>query len=118
MDRRVRAVIAMMTNSLHRNVSLTEMAKTVRLSTSHLRRLFKSETGQSVLTYLNDLRLQRACALLETTFLSVKEIAARVGRSPNYLITNFKKAHGVTPAQFAARYRKAARRGNKRERNG
>jgi transcriptional regulator GlxA family with amidase domain len=102
----VRAVIALMNANLHRKLNLCEMAMAVGLSTSHLRRLFKAQTGKPVATYLKDLRLQRSRDLLETTFLSVKQIAARVGQSANHFATDFKKVHGVTPSRFAVRYRR------------
>src|SRR5260370_27607174 len=109
MDERVRAVINEMNANLDQPLSVRGLASSVNLSTPHLRRLFKSETGESITAYHKDLRLQRACELLETTFLSVKEIAARVGQSANHFITDFKKKHRVTPALFAARYRRADR---------
>lgn len=106
----MRKIIALMNANMQRQLSVRELAQSVNLSTAHLRRLFKSETGKPVTTYLKDLRLQYSQDLLETTFLSVKEIAASIGQSANHFITDFKKFHGVTPSQFAARYRRADRR--------
>ena len=105
-DQRVRTVIDLMDTGLRRKLTLRETAMAVGLSSSHLRRLFKAQTGKPVATYLKDLRLQHSRELLETTFLSVKQIAARVGQSANHFVTDFKKVHGVTPARFAARYRR------------
>ena len=84
MDERVRTVIDLMHASLNQKLTLCEMAMAVGLSTSHLRRLFKAQTGKPVATYLKDLRLQHSRDLLETTFLSVKQIAASVGQSANH----------------------------------
>ena len=109
MDQRVRSIIALINANIQRQLSVRELARSVNLSTSHLRRLFKSETGKPITTYLKDLRLQHSRDLLETTFLSVKEIAARIGQSANHFITDFKKVHGVTPSQFADRYRRTDR---------
>ena len=105
MDPRIRTVVALMNANLNRKLTLCEMAKTVGLSGSHLARLFKAQTGKSVVNYLKDLRLEHSQHLLETTFLSVKQVAARVGQSTTHFVTDFKKVHGVTPARFAARYR-------------
>jgi two-component system, response regulator YesN len=109
MDQRVRNIIAFMNANIQRRLSVRELARSVNLSIPHLRRLFKSETGKPITTYLKDLRLQHSRDLLETTFLSVKEIAASVGQSANHFITDFKKLHGVTPSQFGARYRRGNR---------
>ena len=76
MDQRVHAAIDFMNSNIHRKLTAIEVAQTVRLSPPHLRELFKSETGQSLTAYRKRLQLERAKHLLETTFLSVKEIAA------------------------------------------
>jgi transcriptional regulator GlxA family with amidase domain len=79
MDQRVRAAVAFMNANLHRKLSAIEIAQSVRLSPAHLRALFKSETGTSPTTYRRELQMERARHLLETTFMSVKEVAACVG---------------------------------------
>ena len=106
MDQRVRAVIALMKTNLDRKLTINEMAAAVSLSPSHLAHLFKQQTGKSVIMYLRELRLQHAKTLLETSFLRVKQIAASIGQSGNHFASDFRKVHGVTPSQFAARYRR------------
>jgi transcriptional regulator GlxA family with amidase domain len=109
MDPRVRGVIALMTNHLNRNVSLTETANAVHLSPSHLRQLFKRETGVPIARYGRKLRLAEARKLLRTTFLSVKEVAASVGIAGlSHFVRDFEKTYGTTPGRYAARYRKAS----------
>ena len=107
MDPRVRAAINFMNTNLERGHTSIEIAKAVRLSPTHLRRLFKSETGQSILEYRKQLQLERATHLLETTFSSVKEIAAIVGLNEvSHFARDFKKAYGLRPSEYAQRHRK------------
>ena len=108
MDRRVRAAIAFMSANLHRELSVNEMAKVVHLSPSHLAYVFRKETGKSAFRYLLDLRIERGRELLETTLLSVKQIAGRVGQSSNHFSVNFKRRYKFTPGALAARYRRTA----------
>jgi transcriptional regulator GlxA family with amidase domain len=109
MDQRVQAAIAFMKTNLHGKITPLEIAQSVRLSPAHLRELFKGETGTSITRYRRELRLERAKHLLETTFLSVKEVAASVGlTSVGHFVTDFKKAYGTTPSQYAERHRKAS----------
>jgi AraC family transcriptional regulator len=109
MDQRVRNIIAFMNANIESQLSVRELAKVVHLSPSHFRRLFREQTGKPITRYLRDLRLQHSRHLLETTYLSVKEIATSVGlTSISHFVAQFKKAHGVTPSRFAARYRKTA----------
>lgn len=108
MDDRVRAVIALMNRNLDRPLRLAEMATAVHLSPSHLRQVFKTETGASLGRYFRELRMQRAKELFETTFLSVKEVAARVGITcVSHFVRDFEKAFGMTPTRYVATHRKA-----------
>jgi len=110
MDQRVRAAIAFMNANLHRKLTPIEIAESVHLSVARVRQLFKTETGTSLARYLRNLRLKQAKHLFETTFLSVKEVAARIGITGiNYFIREFKKMYRVTPARYATRYRKVTR---------
>ena len=110
MDKRVAKVIELMRESSDGKMSPEELAQAVNLSPSRLHELFKCETGTSPVKYLKALRLEHARALLESTFLSVKEIRARVGEGDeSHFTRDFKRAFGVTPTQYRAR-RNGARR--------
>jgi transcriptional regulator GlxA family with amidase domain len=106
MDPRVDAVIALMKTNFHRKLTPIEIAESVRLSPSRLRELFKDQTGTSLARYHRELRLERAKHLLETTFLSVKEVAAGVGiDGVSHFVRDFKKANGMTPTEYAECHR-------------
>jgi AraC family transcriptional regulator, arabinose operon regulatory protein len=101
MDRRVQKVILLMEEDIRKSLTLDEWAQVVNLSPSHLYHLFKSETGETPNRYLKTLRLKRAKELLETTFLSVKEIVAVTGiNDGSYFMRDFKKQYTMTPSQY------------------
>jgi transcriptional regulator GlxA family with amidase domain len=111
MDERVRVAIEFMTANLDRKLAPAEIAESVRLSPTHLRRLFKSQTGRSLTAYRKQLQQQRARQLLETTFLSIKEIAAAVRiTSVSHFVRDFKKSYGVTPSEYAKQHRRVGGR--------
>jgi transcriptional regulator GlxA family with amidase domain len=76
MEHRVRQVIALAEESLHRGWSPAKLAALVNLSPSRLHQLFKDGTGVPPARYLRQLRMSRARELLETTHLSVKQVMA------------------------------------------
>lgn len=59
--------------------SVRELARQVRLSPTHLQRLFKQETGANISDLLAESRLRNAALLLATTDLEIKEIAYLAG---------------------------------------
>jgi transcriptional regulator GlxA family with amidase domain len=100
-NRRVRAVIDFMNANIHRRIPMTELAEVVNLSTSHLSRLFKSETGVPPGEYLSRLRMEKARHLLATSFLSIKQIMATVGyNSKGHFVRHFRKAFGLAPSKY------------------
>lgn len=100
-DRRVQIIIGSMKANLQREMVLSEVARLVNLSPSRLQHLFKAETGTSLTQYLKSLRLERARELLETTFLSVKQVMITAGlKNKSHFVKDFKKAYGMTPTQY------------------
>jgi transcriptional regulator GlxA family with amidase domain len=85
-------------------LSLGSAASHVRTSPFHLCRLLRARTGVGFAYHVRAVRIRTARILLETTLLSVKEIAAAVGYShTNDLDRNFVAICGVTPTMYRAR---------------
>ena len=101
MEHRVRKVIALAEEFLHKGWSPAKLAALVNLSPSRLHQLFKAETGVPPARYLRQLRMRRAKELLETTHLSVKQVMAGVGLTDeSHFVRDFKKSCGLTPARY------------------
>ncbi|MEK6410396.1 MAG: helix-turn-helix domain-containing protein [Acidobacteriota bacterium] len=101
---RIQTVIDFMNTNLERKMSLSELAKVVNLSPSHLSRLFKNETKLSPGEYLIRLRLEKARHLLATSFLSIKQIMALVGYGNRKgFVGHFKRYFDLTPSKYRKR---------------
>ena len=104
MDQRVQTVMRLMEENLRAEWPLGRLAEAVRLSPSRLHQLFRDETGTSPARHLKSLRLAEARRLLETTFLSVKEIRSTVGMDDeSHFTRDFRRAYGCTPTEFRKR---------------
>ena len=56
--------------------------------------------------YLRLLRMERAKDLLESSFLSVKEIAFQVGlNDESHFVRDFKSTYGFSPALYRSQYK-------------
>lgn len=78
-----------------------EIAAGVKRSPNYVRKVFKEATGQTILEYLTEVRMNKAAELLRTTHLKVKEVSVRVGyENISYFTQLFSKRFGVTPNEY------------------
>jgi AraC family transcriptional regulator len=81
------------------DIDLAAISRQACLSPYHFHRTFTQAFGQTPHQYLTTLRLARARRLLETTRLTVTEVAAAVGfESPASFSTLFRRTVGVPPS--------------------
>ena len=82
-------------------VNIGELANELAISPAYLARAFKSRYGIGPLQYRQDLRLSAAARLLQSSSLSCKEIAARLGFADVQTFTKaFTRHHGTSPGRM------------------
>ncbi|MBN3764029.1 GlxA family transcriptional regulator [Burkholderia sp. Ac-20365] len=100
---RVKRAVHLMQQHIGRPLSLDELAERVDMSARHLQRLFKSQTGDSPLTYARRMRLKTAAWFLTSSERTVAEIAATCGFSDaSHLGREFRKEFGLAPNTYRA----------------
>lgn len=84
-------------------ISLDQIAENMYLSPFYISRIFKSETGNTPIHYLIDIRLERARDILEKGQCnSIQEVASMVGYEDAYHFSKlFKKKYHVPPSKVA-----------------
>lgn len=85
---------------LHISEPLTrqELARQAHFSESHLLRLFRKHTGMSISQYITQRRINLAHMLLQTTDMSVTQVAEAVGyTSYSHFCARFKEQKGMLP---------------------
>lgn len=89
------------------DISLRDAAKYVSFNASYLSRVFKEETGQNFVGYLNEYRINRAIEILTCGAgrkQPLGEVAGMVGfNSYNHFLSLFKKIAGCSPETYRSR---------------
>ena len=87
-------------------VNLDILSEKYFYSKSYISRMFLKNTGKNFNKLLMDIRLRRACAMLDDTDMPAEKIAHLLGyESAQYFHRLFKKSMGVTPGEYKNRNR-------------
>jgi two-component system response regulator YesN len=88
-------------NYSDKDISLHSVAKEVNFSPNHFSTVFSQEMGETFISYVTRLRLERAKLLLKTTKMRTSDIGYEVGyNDTQYFSYVFKKNTGMTPKDF------------------
>lgn len=83
------------------DLSVKTLCRLFGLSRSGLYRIAKEHFGGGVTDYIRNLRIDRACTLLQKRECPVSEVASLVGfDDPNYFTRLFRRRTGRTPNQY------------------
>lgn len=81
-------------------ISLERISKKFLYNKKYIGTAFKKSVGTGFNQYINTLRVQNACTLIEEGITSIKEISSMCGFSDQmYFSKVFKKLMGVTPSE-------------------
>lgn len=83
------------------NLSVNTLGDEFNLSPAYLSKIFKEESGISILDYISKCRINHAKKLLKNTDKTIKQIAKETGfLSSSVFIRVFKKIEGITPGAY------------------
>ncbi len=102
-------VLAWAERHLDEDLGVDALARQAHLTPRTFARRFREETGTTPHAWVTGIRVRRAEELLETTDLSVDQIAHRVGMgNAATLRFQFQRARGVSPQQYRRSFRTPA----------
>lgn len=82
-------------------IKMADVADECGLSESHFRRIFEETMSMKPLDYLNMVRIDKACEIIQNKDYAMEEVGFRVGyQTPSTFNRNFKKLTGKTPYQW------------------
>ncbi|SEO89223.1 AraC family transcriptional regulator [Paenibacillus sp. OV219] len=86
--------------SPEKRYSIAEMAQSVNVSESHFFKIFHETFGQSPAAYLERIRIERACVLLQSS-QAIIDVAHELGFKTSQHFTNvFRKVIGCSPSMW------------------
>lgn len=98
-------VIDYISDNFTEPLSLEVLSRQSHFNPSYLSHLFKQELGIGVATYINIVKIHRACKLLESTNLSVAEIAELSGfNDPKYFARLFSQEANLSPSSYRKKF--------------
>ncbi len=101
MDGRIFQLKIQLAEKIHQDWTVQEMAETVDLSKPYFIKLFKIQAGMPPITYLREIRLEKARELLENSNHQIKQIGVKIGMTnDSHLTRDFKKKFGLTPTEY------------------
>jgi transcriptional regulator GlxA family with amidase domain len=110
-DPRIQNVCAFIRNNLARTMRISDLARHVFTSESHLRMLFRKTLGISPMDYLQQERMRRTKELLLNTEFSIKEISEKTGfANQNMFSRAFVNFEGIGPRGHRKRLREHGHR--------
>lgn len=100
-------IIAFFQENTHKKLSLDDICEKVNYSRSFLCRTFKEQTGESLFSYFNRLKIEKAKSMLIETELSAVAISENLGFSDaKYFSALFKRIVGVSPIAYREKHLK------------
>lgn len=90
------------------DITMADLVRTFHLSESSIRRILRKSVQKSLVDFVREIRLQKACMLLKNTELQINDIALDVGyQSDEYFYRLFRDAYGMTPLEYRKQNRRA-----------
>ena len=93
--------------NLDKKLTLSAIALHVNMNESYLSRMFKNETGITIINFINNLKMESARELLKEPDAFVKEVAYAVGMDDQFYFNKMFNSHfGINPTEFKKQYNK------------
>lgn len=88
-------------NYTDNNLNISSLAEEMHRNPKYISKVFKEETGEGILDYINVMRIRKAQEIMLTRNISVEEVSAMVGyASVRTFRRSFAKIVGMTPGSY------------------
>lgn len=95
-------VVQYVKNNLDKKLTVSEIAKTIPVSSSYLSTLFRKNTGKHLVEYISAEKMKRAKEYMREGKYTFTQISEMLGfNSIHYFSKLFKKQFGITPSEYS-----------------
>lgn len=87
--------------NLSQDLSLSKLAGIINYNPSYLARIYKKTTGGTILSYIQNARMEKVKELLASTDMSLQNISESIGcSSTSYFAQLFRRETGISPTEY------------------
>lgn len=96
------SMLSYINEHINEDCSLKNLAAEMDMNANYLGQVFKRETGKNYTTYILELKIEKAKAMIDSRDFSISEIASALGFNDYfYFLKSFKRITGFTPKQYS-----------------
>lgn len=104
-DKDIQDILLFMYNNYNKKITISLLTEEFHINRTTLSNKFNSYTGESIISYLNKLRINIASIILRDTELPISEIMERVGFNDSvHFLRTFKKYKTLSPKEYREKY--------------
>jgi AraC family L-rhamnose operon regulatory protein RhaS len=104
-DDELYSILLYIINNYDKKITIPSLTKKFNINRTTLSEKFTNVVGESIISYVNKLRINMASIILRDTKLPVSEVMERVGFSDNtHFLRTFKKYMGISPREYRDKY--------------
>lgn len=104
-DKSIRKAQEYIENNFHEKITVNQLASMLALSRRNLERRFKKATANTIVEYIQRVKIEAAKISLESSRANVSEVMYKIGYSdPKAFRITFKKITGLSPIQYRNKY--------------
>lgn len=98
---KINEAVQMINHSTDQNFTIRQLAKKVAMNECYLKKGFKAVTGKTINEYQQDIKMEKAKAMLQTEGATVTNVAALLGFSSiSHFSTVFRRTTGMKPCEL------------------
>ncbi len=103
-NERIDRVFKFIFGNFHKDIQLDEVAKVANMNKQAFCRYFKMRTQKTFIEFVNQIRINHACKMIETRNVAISTLAYECGfNSLSNFNRFFKEVKGITPREFKKR---------------